>query len=181
MQIRTITDPLTGSNCYIVEEDSQVILIDPNLAEEIIRMLERERWILSLVILTHEHSDHISGLNRIRAWNRQKTEVVASKRCSENIQSTKMNLSRIFGVYLFYLTGERCKDYPVYTCESATTVFEGELEMDWNHHKIHCFCIPGHSEGSIAVRIDREIVFSGDSCLKNQKIITRFQIGRAHV
>ena len=46
MQIRTITDPLTGSNCYIVEEDSQVILIDPNLAEEIIR-----RRVLCWIIL----------------------------------------------------------------------------------------------------------------------------------
>lgn len=177
MEIRMLTDPLSGSNCYIVEEGGQVLLIDPNLADKIIRILERERLTLSMVILTHEHSDHISGLNGIRAWNGQRTKVVASRRCSENIQSTKMNLSRIFGVYLFYLTGERCRDYPVYTCERATRVFDEELKMEWNHHAVYCCRIPGHSEGSIAVTIDEKIVFSGDSYLKDQEIITKFPGG----
>ena len=177
MEIRTLTDPLTGSNCYIVEENGQVLLIDPNLPEEVIQILKRESLTLSMVILTHEHCDHISGLNRIRAWNRTQTQVIASRRCSENIQSAKMNLSRIFGVYLFYVTGERCRDYPAYTCEGATRIFDEELEMDWNHHEIHCYHIPGHSEGSIAVTIDQKIIFSGDSYLRDQEVITKFPGG----
>lgn len=174
MEIQVITDELVKSNCYLLEEEEEVLVIDPNDGERILQILEMQGLRLAMVILTHEHSDHISGLNRLREYYGPTLPVIASVSCSRNIQSAKMNLSKILGLYLFYLNGERCKDYPVFCCEPATHAFEKEMHMIWRGRKLDMFEVPGHSEGSIAVILDENFVFSGDSYLIGQDIVTGF-------
>ncbi|WP_288844010.1 MBL fold metallo-hydrolase, partial [uncultured Megasphaera sp.] len=64
--IACITDPLTTSNCYIISMEQHALIIDPNLPDAIISHLTANHLYPELILLTHEHCDHISGLNRLR-------------------------------------------------------------------------------------------------------------------
>ena len=45
------------------------------------------------MLLSHDHFDHIDGLNRIRELCASSCRVIAGAVCSERIQDTKANLS----------------------------------------------------------------------------------------
>ena len=163
IRIERITDPLTTGNCYILLENGHAVIIDPNdedRIEEVLRQYEAEP---DYVLLTHEHADHISGLNGLREHYRFQT--VASLPCSRRIQDIRSNLSRIFGVYLIFITGERVRNYPKFVCEAADVTFEERLLFAWQEHKFEMVLTPGHSPGSAAIRLDEKWLFSGDSLL----------------
>lgn len=152
IRIERITDPLTTGNCYILLENGHAVIIDPNdedRIEEVLRQYEAEP---DYVLLTHEHADHISGLNGLREHYRFQT--VASLPCSRRIQDIRSNLSRIFGVYLIFITGERVRNYPKFVCEAADVTFEERLLFAWQEHKFEMVLTPGHSPGSAAIRLD---------------------------
>lgn len=61
MVIKTIVVGHLATNCYIVENDSEAIIIDPgDEPEKIEKALSHK---LIGIIITHSHSDHISGMN----------------------------------------------------------------------------------------------------------------------
>lgn len=71
-----LVDPLTESNCYIFTSGSSALLIDPNNADLINTYAAEHHLVPEYVLLTHEHCDHIAGLNDLRSrWH---LSVVAS-------------------------------------------------------------------------------------------------------
>ena len=87
IRIERITDPLTTGNCYILLENGHAVIIDPNdedRIEEVLRQYEAEP---DYVLLTHEHADHISGLNGLREHYRFQT-VAYPKQSLENFRGT---------------------------------------------------------------------------------------------
>ena len=60
MKIITCTTPLLEQNMYIVEEGKHCIVIDPYYDEKTAVLLEGK--IVDLLLVTHEHYDHISGV-----------------------------------------------------------------------------------------------------------------------
>jgi glyoxylase-like metal-dependent hydrolase (beta-lactamase superfamily II) len=57
------------SNCYIVvnEKAKEAIIIDPGeVTESIISQIEDNHLKLSSVLITHNHSSHVAGLNTLR-------------------------------------------------------------------------------------------------------------------
>ena len=73
-----LVDPLTESNCYIFTSGSSALLIDPNNADLINTYAAEHHLVPEYVLLTHEHCDHIAGLNDLRS--RWTLSVVASKK-----------------------------------------------------------------------------------------------------
>lgn len=177
-QIYRITDWQTTENCYILIEGEHALIIDPNRVEEIEEILEQHRARPEMVILTHEHGDHILGLNALR--ERYTFQTIASNFCSERIQDIRSNLSRIFGIYLMFVTGERVRDFPRFVCEAADVTFEDRLFFDWRGHHFEMVLTPGHSMGSCAVVLDGTILFSGDSLFGDRQVVTRFDGGSEH-
>lgn len=59
-------DPLTESNCYILVEGSSCVIIDPGESEKLLRFLAERGWKPELLLLTHEHCDHMAGLEPLR-------------------------------------------------------------------------------------------------------------------
>ena len=171
---RTVDRQPTG-NCYVLMEDGAAVIIDPNNYEQIEEILRQNQVTPELVLLTHEHGDHISGLNALREHYRFQT--IASLPCSQRIQDIRSNLSRIFGVYLIFITGERVRDYPKFVCEAADVTFEDRLLFAWKDHSIEMVLTPGHSPGSCAILIDGEILFPGDSLFGDRQVVTRFDGG----
>ncbi|MEG0804853.1 MAG: MBL fold metallo-hydrolase [Lachnospiraceae bacterium] len=174
MKIVTLVDELTESNCYLIEEEREVLIIDPNQYDKIYDYLCEYHWTPQMIILTHEHCDHIGGLESIRST--YQIPVIASKACSEGIQSTKNNMSSMMEVYL-YFKGKQGVTYPSYQCRPADIIYEEQYEWTWKEHKILCKSIPGHTLGSSCIWLDQKSLFTGDYLLPQQQVITRLPGG----
>ncbi len=69
MQIQRIPFPPIGSNMYVVTQGRDAIVLDPWPDEATMQRLQGYHVLL---VLTHEHVDHISGLGRMqRALSRR--------------------------------------------------------------------------------------------------------------
>ena len=63
MQIQRIPFPPIGSNMYVVTQGRDAIVLDPWPDEATMQRLQGYHVLL---VLTHEHVDHISGLGRMQ-------------------------------------------------------------------------------------------------------------------
>lgn len=172
-----LTDPLTESNCYIIASGSSALIIDPNNADLIMTYLEAHRLIPEYILLTHEHCDHIAGLNTLRSrWH---TPVIASQACSDGIQDTKMNMTRMMESYLYFKSNGKLQvSYPKFTCQAAEITFDTPVyDFIWKEHSFRCIAVPGHTPGSTCIIVDGAILFSGDYFIPGEDVITRLPGG----
>lgn len=173
MKIHRIVSDLLDSNMYIVEENGRAVLIDPCAAETPAAGLQVD-WIL----LTHEHYDHISGVN---AWKeRCGAPVLCSESCAKNIQDPRKNFARYFTDMCEIQTWIRLDRTPEvepdYSCR-ADQVFTDQFNFTWQGHRLKLAEIPGHSRGSIGIWLDDTDFFSGDSLIPGHDIALRFPGG----
>ena len=130
---------------------------------------------LNYVFLTHEHYDHINGLNALREMYSFKT--IASKQCSLGIQDAKKNLSRYFNVLLSMRKVPYSMRIDEYVCKAADMTFDFYSFLEWNNHKLYFFWTPGHSRGSSVCILDNAWIFSGDTVLEGQPVFTKLPGG----
>ena len=64
MGIITYTTPLLEQNMYIIVEGNNCIVIDPYYDDKVKTLLENMS--VDLLLVTHEHYDHISGVNKFK-------------------------------------------------------------------------------------------------------------------
>ncbi len=158
---------------YMLCSGKKVLLVDAVFNEDAFQRLEEIRPEEVLIILTHEHIDHIYGVNE---WRRKyPCKVLCSAKCAGGIADTKKNLAR----YKEVLLGDcvKSEDLAVdYVC-TADITFENTYEFTWEGHMLELRETPGHSAGSICVMLDKSILFTGDSLLKDDPVITRLPGG----
>lgn len=167
--IYQFTWDIVDSNAYIFACGSELLIFDPVDTEEFFQCISEYRAKKALVILTHEHFDHISGLNRLRKT--LPCIVYANQECSENIQSSKKNLSAFTDVLLFFgkeinKTGTIQNKISEFCCAAADIVFEQNIKIEWQGHKLYLFTALGHTKGSICTLVDKKYLFSGDTLLE---------------
>lgn len=174
-EILRLEDKLTTSNCYIIEENRKALIIDPNNFLMIKRVLEEKELEPQIVILTHEHCDHMQGLEELR--KHYKVTVIASEECSYGIQNDKQNMSRMMEVYLYFKNKEKViNSYKPFVCRPADETFKTEKVIKFANHELKMFSLPGHTLGSTCIVMDDENLFSGDYLLE-EKVITRLPSG----
>ena len=61
MKIRRFDSGILSSNMYLIEENGHAIVVDPAR-----NTLPGNNLIVDLLLVTHEHYDHICGLNNLR-------------------------------------------------------------------------------------------------------------------
>lgn len=165
------------TNCYLLEEDGHVIIIDPSdCAEPVFERLEKEGWTADYIFLTHEHYDHIWDLEKVR--EHYGIPVVACELCSERIQSISSNLSSICDILIYFKKGVVPEEKGErFTCNAADITFDETYEMEWHGHSFTFQRLPGHSPGSVLIRMDGEAVFTGDYMLLGEEDMTRLKGG----
>ena len=173
MEIRRFPSDLLASNMYVITEAGHAVVIDPCR-----NIMPAEGFVTDLILLTHEHYDHISGVN---LWkNRTGAEVLCSEACAENINSARKNLAHIFQAFCELQTWielESVPDFdPEYSC-AADRTFENEMTFDWMGHRFRLTELPGHSQGSTGIFLDEKYFFSGDSLLEGKETELRFPGG----
>lgn len=152
MKIKIMPVGLIGTNCYILSEKNETLIIDPGGdPDQIIDYLEKEKLTPLAILLTHAHFDHIGGLEELR----KKYEI---------------------GVYINELEqswlGDPMKNgshkmvgHETIAANAENMLKEGKLTIgSFNFDVIHT---PGHSPGSVSfVFPDSNEVFSGDVLFK---------------
>lgn len=167
-----LTDPLTQSNCYIILSGTHALFIDPNNDSLISSCISNYKLNPETVLLTHEHCDHIGGLNTLRRTHN--VTVIASTACSEGLQSTKKNMSRIMETYLYFKSNGHLRiSYPPFICSHADITFDKNFHYDWHDHYFDLITIPGHTPGSSCIILDGTVLFSGDYFIPGEEVVTR--------
>lgn len=173
MNIRRFESGLLSSNMYAIVEGKHSVVIDP-----FHDISPAKGLTIDLILLTHEHYDHISGVN---IW-KEKTgaPVLCSKACAENIQNPKKNLANHFKEFCelqtWMVLDEIPESEPEYSC-TADQTFKDEMSFNWQGHTFRLFEVPGHSQGGIGILLNEKEFFSGDSLMENSEIELRMPGG----
>ena len=133
-----------------------------DLSHEALEMMQshiRDRHLqVDYISLTHEHFDHISGVDALR--KEQGCPLVSSQACNGGIVDPTVNLSK-------YWEGGTL------VCTPADIILEDiEFELEWCDTKIRYFLTPGHSIGSVCIAIE-DYLFTGDTLLAGLKTVTK--------
>lgn len=156
MIIHRFINPYREANTYVLEiTEMKVVIIDfgDYDIQEFISWIKNNNKQIEAVFLTHEHSDHCSGLDAL--YSNFKFELFCSEKCERNIRDKKQNFS-------FYI------DRTPFELElPATIVHDGEtISVAGNNFTI--FETPGHSPGGICI-FTKDGVFTGDTILNGTK------------
>ena len=172
---------LISSNMYIVRSGENIIVIDPHISDDALRLINSSSRQIDYIILTHEHYDHISGVNWLKeTFN---CPVICNSYCSEAIQKPNMNFSKYFSVIMEVYPHENEIDslqIEPYSC-SADIVMDGSRNLKWQGHDLCLIDTPGHSKGSISIILDNKYLFCGDSLLKDFPAATRIPGGSSKI
>lgn len=179
--------PALDSRMYIMKNDQnpkEALIIDPLISDKAISVLDTLTQ--AVVLFTHSHYDHISGMN----WLREKVSstLLCSECCGNKIRDPHKNLAAFSNILIMDKTEEEkalCMDFFEldYTCQ-ADKIFESEISFPFGSYMIEITHTPGHSDCSQCIHLTTsqqgltpEIVFTGDSLVNGHKIITRLPQG----
>jgi hydroxyacylglutathione hydrolase len=166
LKICTIVNTPVPSNCYVIfqQEGKKAIIIDPGSSEchDLLIFLNEKNLTPEYIFLTHEHFDHIAGVNKLKSIFDIK--VLAHSICAERIIDKKKNLSVFFDQNGFEVTG-------------VDIFVDSENDvMEWYTHQFQFYYTPGHSEGSMAICINNYL-FVGDTIILGEKTVTKLPGG----
>ncbi|MCK9471830.1 MAG: MBL fold metallo-hydrolase [Bacilli bacterium] len=164
---------------YVLISGNRALIVDPCIDQDALNLLKK-REIRDIIILpTHEHYDHISGINWLK--DNFNCKVIAIEECARNLYNPKLNISAHFEVLFLFHSEDiqrqvRALNVQPYLCY-ADEVLKDELSFSWEEHKVEIIKTPGHSQGSVCTIIDDKYVFTGDSFIFNLPTITRLPGG----
>lgn len=166
MQVFVYSFELMDSRMYMVREREEMLVVDPCVDDALLEDAEGVQR--AIVLLTHEHFDHISGVN----WLREHFSCVvcAGGICARRVQSVKDNLSSRFA-FLFIMDREKYdyvrRNIPLpYIC-AADESFSVYGKFYWQSHAVEFYEVGGHSPGSCLIVLDKNLIFAGDNVLGN--------------
>lgn len=168
MNVKTYVNPYIDERMYVIIEEKNALIVDPFISEEAEGYLCASKIQSVMVLLTHEHYDHISGVNDLR--QKFHTKVISSEKCKENIENPKNNTTSTFPI-LFLTDKAKYKKVKEelslpYFCY-IDEVFKESHIIKWIDHDIECIAVGGHSPGSSIYIVDKEMAFVGDNILLN--------------
>ncbi len=140
-----------STNCYLVHDDSEALLIDPAIPSgEIKEKIERENLNLQYIINTHGHIDHIGG-NVFFKEHFPQARLVIGERDLVYLTNPDLNLSRDFSS-------------PFVSPLPDWVVRESNLYLDTPWERLSFLLSPGHTPGSVCLFFPVENwLFSGDT------------------
>jgi len=140
-----------STNCYLVHDDSEALLIDPAIPSgEIKEKIERENLNLQYIINTHGHIDHIGG-NAFFKEDFPQARLVIGERDLVYLTNPDLNLSRDFSS-------------PFVSPLPDWVVRESNLYLDTPWERLSFLLSPGHTPGSVCLFFPVENwLFSGDT------------------
>lgn len=180
MQIQRIPFPPIGSNMYVVTQGRDAIVLDPWPDETTMQRLQGYHVLL---VLTHEHVDHISGLGRMQRALSART--LWQENCTPWLRNPG-NTTPVLLAALSVSRGAEARDF-LRTLQLKTETYAPDMTfgdhivLDWGALHLEGYATPGHSRGSACYRIGPDAFFSGDSLVPGNAVVTRLRGGDAAV
>ena len=167
------------SNMYAIVDSGSCVIIDPHESNELLRIFIEKKVKDIVILLTHEHQDHTSGIYYYQ--EKFKSRLICQEDCAKCMQEKKY----LRPTMLSFAISERDKINNTRLLDEfkldffprnnfADEVFSELYCLKWHNHIFHFYHIPGHSKGSTLIVMDHKIAFSGDSLLEKYPIIVRF-------
>ncbi len=155
---KLVNSPIT-SNCYILihKETKSCLVIDPGTYDNndhLLSFITKNNLTVSQVILTHEHFDHLAGIDKL--YSEFQFELICSIETAKGISNSKKNLSAFNDQML-----------PI-EIKKTPLIVEDTDNMFFANNKLTFYYTPGHSTGSMCFTYN-QYFFSGDTLLYEQK------------
>lgn len=173
--IRSTEQTFTSNSYIIITAKKNAVIIDPNSAESIVKMIGEHQAKVVYILLTHEHYDHVCGLGALKAVCPE-TILVASKACSRQLPQVNVQKER-FRLYLHYMGAGRNLELPDCDLPKADREFADKLELELDDCIFSLKSTPGHSPGSISIVLNERYLFAGDSVLPGKDVVVKFSGG----
>ena len=167
------------SNMYTILTGNDAVVFDPCEDVELLKLLKENEIKKVHILLTHEHYDHTSGLR----WLRENTEneVFCHEATAVKLSTPRGSIPHLVSFVLAQQDkedgGHRYKDfkksYKPYTCKVDRTFVDKEV-YTIGQLRFEVTSTPGHSHGSACYVMNGRIVFTGDTLLRDDAVITRF-------
>lgn len=151
MNLKIIDKGMFESNCYVLWDNKEGVVIDPGADKDrILNVLDKNSISLKYIILTHAHIDHMCSLDIIR--EKKNGHVVVHQDDAPALSDPLFNGSSFF-------SGEkRTFNKPEVKVSGGETLEAGNMDMKIIH-------TPGHSPGCICIQAEN-CVFTGDTLFK---------------
>lgn len=169
---------LLDSNMYVLIEGNDAIIIDPHYSNEAEKLLLHHSVKNLDIILTHEHFDHVSGAVY---YAKHANNIIANCYCKDKLGDPNNRINSRFAAtfvganqIIRQRINEVCKEKVVVLVNKC---FKEEFLYVWGNHKLYFRTTPGHTLGSICMILDDKYLFTGDSLIPGNEIVTRFPGG----
>ena len=155
MILKRLPTGMYASNCYILGNDGEGVIIDPGAdSMEIIKAVGDTGLKIKYIILTHAHIDHICAMDKIR--DNTGAEVLVHELDAKALTDPRYNGSALFGLSYTFKEADR-------TLRDGDVIVAGNINLEIIH-------TPGHTPGCICIRTGKNL-FTGDT-------LFRMSIGR---
>ncbi|MDH5683667.1 MAG: MBL fold metallo-hydrolase [candidate division WOR-3 bacterium] len=136
-----------ATNCYLLESNNDIAIIDPGFEpEKIYQKLKELKGLAKYIINTHAHIDHIGANVRLKELTNAK--ILIHHRDAELLTQPSRNLG-------FFL-GE-----PIALCKADQLLHEHDI-IEIGDEKLEVIHTPGHTKGSICL-VTKTFAFTGDT------------------
>ena len=164
--IERITNKPIDSNSFVIyiQGRKSCVIIDPGTEDcsDLFEYIVLKGLFPEYIYLTHEHFDHIWGVNKLK--EKYNCKIVCSSICSKRIIDKKKNMSIFYNQIGF-------ETYPADILIENINKF-----IEWNGEFFEFIVTEGHTEASICILIDNNL-FTGDTIVKNCRTVTKLPGG----
>lgn len=155
MFFKRFTTGMYSSNCYIIGDNGESIIIDAGVdAAELAGVISESGLKIKYILLTHAHIDHICCIDDIRKGTG--AEVLVHEADARGLTDARYNASALFGLSRTFSEADR-------TLKDGDIIETGGLKFEIIH-------TPGHTPGGISIKTGN-MIFTGDT-------LFRMSIGR---
>lgn len=167
-RIITTTNRTFSSNSYFIcHSKGDCIIIDPAKGQDFFKFLG-ECGEIDRIILTHEHYDHISGVEDI--FQAGSPLLIRSDKWDQGLTTyeSQIRVSDVYG----RMRGSHLERLCRVSCPPADLLVDKLLEFEWNGLLFRLCEAPGHTDGSILIILDEKYLFCGDSLSEGKTVVT---------
>ena len=175
--------PYINSNMYVILAGKDAVAFDPHENDELLSLFKKTGIQNVHILLTHEHYDHVSGVN----WLKDETGAElfchesAAESLAEEHKRTPAFISTVIANEDRKDGGHRYQDFKAqfkpYSIKADKTFVEKET-LKIGGLEFEITSTPGHSPGSACYRLNTDMVFTGDTLLQYDKVILGFKESR---
>lgn len=162
LQVEKITNLPIESNSYVIfnKNKSGCVIIDPGSKDsyELFDFLQSNSLNPEIIFLTHEHFDHIWGVEKLAKYF--KFEIYLSENCSKSISNSKKNLSIFFDKIGFEILNP------------FLNILKDKAVIHWDEFEFHIWETHGHSNSGICIWV-KDMLFTGDTIIPNVKTVLK--------